>query len=147
VADRQAQFDLANKLSTQLGEMTRVVNRINGVRLALEDRARKLPANDPLAKKLRAASSRVDDLRKRIVATKEGGMITGEERLREFLTDLYGNVASYEGRPTAAQAERTDALAHELSDVAGDFDAWVTKELPAINKELAAKKLEPIQVS
>jgi photosystem II stability/assembly factor-like uncharacterized protein/outer membrane lipoprotein-sorting protein len=146
-ADRQAQFDLMNKLSTQLGDMTTAVNRINGVRLALEDRAKKLGANDPLAKKLRAASSRVDDLRKRIVATKEGGMITGEERLREFLTDLYSAVSFYEGKPTAAQAERADSLSRELADVVRDFDAWVAKELPGINKELAQKKLEPIKVS
>ena len=48
--------------------------------------------------RLRAASAAVDAMRKKIVATKEGGMITGEERLRENLADLYGNVVGYEGR-------------------------------------------------
>ena len=37
------------KLYAQLGEMTVAVERINGVRLALDDRAAKLPANDALA--------------------------------------------------------------------------------------------------
>ena len=37
-------------------------------------------------------------------------MITGEERLRENLTDLYGNVTFYEGRPSQTQIERADAL-------------------------------------
>jgi len=32
----------------------------------------------------------------------------------------------------------------ELEDVAGEFDAIVTKELPAVNKSLSQKKLEPI---
>jgi len=37
-------------------------------------------------------------------------MITGEERLREFLGGLYGDVNGYEGRPTDQQAARADAL-------------------------------------
>jgi hypothetical protein len=145
-ADRQAQFDLAMKLYKDLGVMSTAVDRINAVRLALDDRAAKL-GNDPLAKRLRTASAQVDDLRKKIVATKEGGMITGEERLREFLTELYGNVIFYEGRPSDAQVMRADALSRELSDVVASFDAWTSKELPGINAALAKKKLEPIRVS
>jgi photosystem II stability/assembly factor-like uncharacterized protein len=144
-ADRQAQFALAMKLHGQLGEMTKAVQRLNNVRLGLDDRATKLGDKDALTKTLRAASSQVDTLRKRIVATKEGGMITGEERLREFLTDLYSNVNNYEGRPSAAHAERADALSRELADVVKDFDAWMAKELPALNAALAKKKLEPVK--
>jgi photosystem II stability/assembly factor-like uncharacterized protein len=143
-ADRQLQWELSNKLYAQLGEMTFAVDRINGVRTALEDRATKLPAADALAKRLHAASSDVDTLRRKIVATKEGGMITGEERLRENLTDLYGNVNFYEGRPSQTEVERTEALSHELADVVKDFDAWTAKELPAINDALAKKRLDPI---
>jgi hypothetical protein len=143
-ADRQAQWDLANKLYAQLGEMTFAVDRINSVRTALDDRATKLPATDALTKRLHAASSDVDTLRRKIVATKEGGMVTGEERLREKLTDLYGNVNFYEGRPSQTEVERTDALSHELADVVHDFDAWTAKELPSINAALAKKKLDPI---
>jgi len=142
--DRKAQWDLANKLYAQLGEMSFAVERINGVRTALDDRASKLPATDALTKRLRTASSDVDTLRRKIVATKEGGMITGEERLRENLTDLYGNVLFYEGRPSQTEVERTDALSHELADVVRDFDAWTAKELAAINAALTKKKLDPI---
>ena len=125
--------------------MTSSVEAINNTRLALDDRASKLTASDALAKKLRTASSQVDDLRRRIVATKEGGMITGEERLREYMTDLYGALANfYEGNPTAAQYDRTEALTKELTDVISDYDKWRAKELPAINAALAKKKLEKI---
>jgi photosystem II stability/assembly factor-like uncharacterized protein len=142
--DRKAQFGLSMKLYDALGDMTYAVDEINGVRLALDDRASKLPADDALAKKLRAASIQVDDLRKKIVATKEGGMITGEERLRENLTDLYSEVVFYEGRATQMQSERTDALSRELADVVRDFDAWTAKNLPTLNAALAKKKLDPI---
>ena len=144
--DRQAQFDLAQKLAAVLGDMTFAVERMNGVRLGLEERAAKLPAKDQLATRLRAASARADELRKKIVATKEGGMITGEERLRENLADLYGNVVFYDGRPSQTQVERTDAIARELADVAKDFDAWAAKELGGLNSALVKQRLEPIRL-
>jgi photosystem II stability/assembly factor-like uncharacterized protein len=142
--DRKAQFDLSMKLYGLLGDMTFAVDRINGVRLALDGRAAKLSANDPLAPWLRAASAQVDELRRKIVATKEGGMITGEERLRENLAELYGNVNSYEGRPSQTQVERTDAIARELADVIRDFDAWLAKEMSGINSALSAEHLDMI---
>jgi len=145
-AERQAQFDLAMKLYNLLGTMTFAVERMNGVRLALDDRAGKLPAGDSLATRLGAASAAVDELRRKIVATKEGGMITGEERLRENLADLYGNVVFYEGRPSATQVERADAIEHELADVVAAFDGWAAAELGGLNAALGTKQLEPIRV-
>ncbi len=142
--DRKAQFDLAMKLYNLLGDMSFAVERINAVRLALDARAAKLPANDPLTARLRAASAQVDELRRKIVATKEGGAITGEERLRENLAELYGNVNGYEGRPAQTQVDRADAIARELSDVVKDFDAWLAKELSSINSALSGKGLDAI---
>ncbi len=146
-AERQAQFDLAMKLYHLLGNMTFAVERMNGVRLALDDRAGRLPAGDALLTRLGAASAAVDELRRKIVATKEGGMITGEERLRENLADLYGNVVFYEGRPSATQVERADAIEHELADVVAAFDGWAAAELGGLNAALGTKQLEPIKAA
>ena len=146
LADRKEQFDLAVKLYNLLGEMTYTVDRINGLRLALDDRASKLPAGDPIRKQLEAASVQVDDLRKKIVATKEGGMVTGEERLRENLGDLYGNVVNYEGRPSQTQVQRADAIARELADVSRDFDTWASKQLDGLNSAVATKNLSPLKL-
>jgi len=57
------------------------------------------------------------------VATKEGGAITGEERIRENLDLVYGALNSWEGKPAGYQVERVEALRHELADVAAEFDA------------------------
>ncbi|MBV9926474.1 MAG: sialidase [Acidobacteria bacterium] len=143
--ERKEQFDLAMKLYRQLDEMSYAVDKINSLRLALDDRAAQLPEGDPLRKRLQNASAQVDELRKKIVATKEGGAITGEERLREFLTELYANVIFYEGRPSQTQIERADALARELADVVKDFDTWTSKELSGLNSDLSSKKLEPVK--
>ncbi len=142
--DRRAELDLALRLSAILADMTFAVDRINGVRQALDARAAALPARDALGTRLRAASATVDGLRRRIVATKEGGMITGEERLRENLADLYSNVVFYDGRPSQAQVERADAIARELTDVVREFDAWTARELSGLNSALTRKHLEPI---
>jgi hypothetical protein len=142
--DRKAQFQLAMKLHGMLTDMAYDVDKINGVRMALEQRASQLMKEDALANKLHQASQQVDELRKKIVATKEGGMITGEERLREFLANLYGSVVNYEGKPSQTQVERADALGKELADVVHEFDAWSAKELGGINVDLSAKKLDQI---
>ncbi len=141
-----AQFDLAVRLYGMLGEMTDLVDRMNcsSQRSARREPTR-FPAGDTLTRQAASARRRsVDDLRKKIVATKEGGMITGEERLREILAELYGSVVGYEGRPTDSQVQRADALGRELADVTREFDQWTTRELPAINKLLAQRRIATV---
>jgi photosystem II stability/assembly factor-like uncharacterized protein len=144
--DRKAQFDLTMKIYHTIEHMTWAVEAIEGVRDAASARAAKLPEKDPLRKQLQDLAAKCEDLRSKIVATKEGGMITGEERIREHLGQLYGTVNGYEGRPGDYQAAREDSLAHELEDVIGDFQKMTQKELAAINAGLKKKKAEAIPV-
>ncbi|MGD1080975.1 MAG: glycosyl hydrolase [Candidatus Sulfotelmatobacter sp.] len=144
--DRKAQFDLTMKIYHTIEHMTYAVDAIEGVRNAANARAAKLAEKDPLKKQLQDLAAKCDALRSKIVATKEGGMITGEERIRELLGQLYGTVNGYEGRPADYQAARADSLAHELEDVIGDFQKLAQKELPGINAGLKKKKAEGITV-
>jgi len=144
--DRKQQFDLVMKLYRTLGHMSYAVDAINGVRDDAQARGAKLGEKDPLRSRLQQLSQQVDDLRSKIVATKEGGMITGEERIREHLGELYGNVNNYEGRPGDYQVVRADSLARELEDVITDFRKLTDKELPGVNPALQKKKLQPITV-
>jgi hypothetical protein len=73
-------------------------------------------------------------------------MITGEERIRELIGELYGNVTGYDGRPTDYQVARTESLGHELQDVIDDFQKLTQKDLPGINSSLKKKKMETIVV-
>ena len=66
-------------------------------------------------------------------------MITGEERLREHLAGLYGDVNGYEGRPTEPQVFRTDVLRRELEDVITEFSQLTSRELPELNRQLEKK--------
>lgn len=143
--ERREQYELAMKLYKMMGRMSFAVDSMVNIRDAARARAAKLGNNDKLRTDLQQLSEQADALRSKIVATKEGGAITGEERIREFLTTVYGDVNNYEGKPTNSQVERTDALGHELEDVIKEFDQLTAKQLPAINAGLQKKKLPPIQ--
>jgi len=108
-AGRQAQFDAAMRVHALFGRMSAAVDRIEAARAKAGPDAAKL--------------ARLDEARKKIVATKEGGAITGEERLREHADSLYGAILSWEGRPARYQVERIDALERELADVEKEIDA------------------------
>ena len=144
VEDRKAQYDLALKLYKMLDHMSYAVASITSVRDAAQDRLTKLPPNDPLRKKVEELADKTDSLRSKIVATKEGGAITGEVRIREYTTEVYGNVNGYEGKPTAEAVARADALGRELDDLVKEFDQ-LTSSLSGINSGLTKKKLAPIQ--
>ncbi len=146
VEDRKQQYDLAMRLYKMLGHMSYAVAAVSGVRDEAQARGAKLGEKDPLRAQLQQLAQHVDDLRSKIVATKEGGMITGEERIREHMGELYGNVNNYEGRPADYQVARADSLSRELEDVINDFHRVTDKELSGINAGLKKKKLEPIVV-
>ncbi|HEX4862151.1 MAG TPA: hypothetical protein VFV07_13005, partial [Rhizomicrobium sp.] len=85
-------------------------------------------------------------LRKKIVATTEGGAITGEERLREHMDFVYGAIMSVEDRPTPYQMARVDVLEHELKDVETEFDTLAKTKLAAANAQLKARGLKEIVI-
>jgi photosystem II stability/assembly factor-like uncharacterized protein len=145
--DRKAQHELVMKLYNSLEHMSYATSAIQSVRDHAAARAAKLGPKDALSARLQQLSSDADKLRSRIVATKEGGMITGEERIRELLGRLYGDVNGYEGRPSKDQVDRTDALGRELEDVITDFRTLTDKQLPLINAGLKKRKLEAIRVA
>ena len=144
-ADRKLEFDAAMRVYDLLGDMSFEVDRINGVRDELTDRAEKLKGDATASKNFMAMADKLDAMRKKIVATKEGGAVTGEERIREKTTELYGDILNYEGRPTDYQVARIDSLSKELGDVTSEFNAFAAKDLAEANKTLARKKLSPVQ--
>jgi photosystem II stability/assembly factor-like uncharacterized protein len=145
-ADRRAQYDAAMKVRGLFGEMSDLVFQINAVRAQADAAATKLPANDGTKKQLADLSSHADEIRKKIVATKEGGAITGEERLREHMDNLYGAIMSYDGKPADYQLARIDALGKELGDVKQSFATLREGELAKVNAALKAKNAQEIGV-
>jgi photosystem II stability/assembly factor-like uncharacterized protein len=144
VADRKAQYDASMRVHALFGRMSGVVDRIDRARGSAMESAAKLEPKDDLAPKLKAFAERLEALKKVIVATKEGGAITGEERLREHADILYGALMVWEGKPARYQLERIDALTKELGDVDTELGKLLATEVPALDAELAKRKLGPI---
>jgi len=143
-ADRKANFDAAMRVHGLFGRMSDLVFRIAALRDGAASLAARMPEREGLRAQLTALADKADNLRKEIVATKEGGAITGEERLREHMDSLYGTILSYEGRPAGYLIERTGVLERELGDVEKSFASLVDKDLESVNQALQAKNLPPI---
>jgi len=146
LADRQAQFDAATRVKTLFGNMSDLVARINAVRSAADTEAASLPAQDASRKQLASLSEQANAIRQKIVATTEGGAITGEERLREHADELYGAIMSWDGRPADYQLAYIDTLDRELGDVQKAFTAFQDGPLAKTNAELKSHQLKEISV-
>jgi photosystem II stability/assembly factor-like uncharacterized protein len=145
--DRQAQFAAAERVKSMFERMSKMVAQINGVR----DQTSALASNAAASAEVKTAAvqlgAKADEIRKEIVATKEGGAITGEERLREHADDVYGAITSVEDRPTNYQMARIDALDRELKDVEARWAAFQSADVAAFNAKLRAANLPPLTIA
>ena len=147
VADRQAQYAAAERIKGMFQRMSTLVAKINGVR----QQAGALAHSDTAPADVKGGAAQIgakaDALRKEIVATTEGGAITGEERLREHTDEIYGMVTSVEDRPTDYEIARIDALDRELKDVETEWAAFQAGDLAAFNAKLKAANLPPMTIA
>jgi hypothetical protein len=147
LADRQAQFAASERVKGMFARMSKVVAQINGVR----SQTAALAANGAAPADVKAAaatlSGKADALRKEVVATKEGGAITGEERLREHVDEVYGAINSVEDRPTAYQVARIDALDRELKDIETQWATLQAGDIAAFNAKARAANLPPVTIA
>lgn len=134
VADRKAHFDAMMKAHALFGDMSTLVDKIDGLREALEEREHKTPAQ---ANKLRDLRGKLDEIKKKVVATTEGGAITGEERIREHLDILYGALDGWEGRPAKYQTDRIAVLRRELTDVDKELSLFIANEVKPVVPDLS----------
>lgn len=141
--DRKLQQVTVMKLYRALEQLAFIDGAITDARDQARDRSRKL--KDAETKPFTAFADKLEALHGTLTATKEGGMLTGEERLREMLGELYGEVSRYGGRPTQSQVDRTAVLDQEVVKAGQDFDGAVAANLDSLNTKLKAKGLEPMR--
>ena len=153
LADRRAQFDAAERIKRLFARMSKLTSDVAAVKAGAEAVADKpnLPGQKGVAAPLKAQAEQViaqaDALRGLLVATKEGGAITGEERLREHMDAAYGAVTSTEQRPTPYALARVDALERELAEVEASYQALATGPVKALSANLVRAGLKPIDLT
>src|SRR6185436_10655451 len=139
--DRALQQKTVRRLYDMLADFTFLTERVRNLRDQANARAEKLSGGDK--KRLADYASKLDEAYKTLVATREGGWLSGEEQLRERIGALYGAVNSYDGRPTESQIAEADVVAKELAKQQTAFDT-ATRQLAEINRTLTARKLETL---
>ncbi len=145
--DRQLQQQTALELYYMLGDLTYLVDALIDVRDQANTRAAQLDGKGSLSERLEAFADSVEGLRSSLVSTAETGWISGDEKLREKLGNLFGGVVNYDGRPTQSQIDRTKVLAGQLEAARTSFTALGTgRELTQLNSQLEAKGMAPIAV-
>jgi hypothetical protein len=143
-ADRALQRQTARHLYDMVEQLAFLVDAITAARDQARTAAAGLGEKDPLRARLSALADRLEQQRTALVSSQRGEGISGEEKLREEIGLLYGNVNEYEGRPTQSQLDRMNVLDGELGAAFGRFDGFMEKDTRALNAQLAAKKLPGI---
>jgi photosystem II stability/assembly factor-like uncharacterized protein len=143
-ADKKAQFDAAMKVRALFDDESALMDRILLLRREVAKSGEGFTGNDPMVKTVKDFDGKIEAVRKKIVATTEGGAITGEERIREHTDQLYGALLSYEGKPGDYHLTYIDTLRRELDDVSKDFEQLLSKDLPAFNQSLKGKGKQEI---
>lgn len=143
--ERAKQQEVVRHLYDLLGRLTYTVAAITDARDQTKARAETLPKGDKLRAQLETASAAYEKQRVALVATKEGEGISGEEKLREELGTLYGNVNGFDGKPTDSQINRMGVLEKDLDAALARFNQSADRELTALSRGLTAKKLAPIE--
>ncbi|MEJ2677527.1 MAG: glycosyl hydrolase [Gemmatimonadota bacterium] len=136
---------LQQQTAMQLYDMLERLSYVVDATIDLRDRAhaRADSVGGRSARRLNAYADELDSFRKGLVATSEAGMLSGEEKLREYIGDVYGAVVGYDGPPTASQIARTKALDSELAAAEKKFAGLANGRLglaPMTKEEWRAKR-------
>ena len=144
-ADRAAAREAAITLHGLVERLASLVVGMDSVRSQARARAANLKPGDDLGKRLDAFAGGLDDQRSLLVSMKQGEGISADEKLREELGALYGNVNGYEGRPTVSQLNRMAVLGKQLDEAVARFDRAVGTELRRLNEALTARGMKGIE--
>ncbi|HPR00554.1 MAG TPA: hypothetical protein PK066_13500 [Saprospiraceae bacterium] len=144
-ADHVAQHETAMKLYHMNEDLAYLVDEIDnlheaGMKLQAE------PVNKKIANLLPGFIMSLEKLKEPLVVmTGDNYVGTAEPLLREKISTLYGEVVSYNGRPTEAQMQNLALLAGKLQDALKSMDGIHT-QLNTINGLLSKAKKDPIKV-
>lgn len=142
-ADRQVQQQLALRLYAMLENLAYTSESITDLAQQARIHAQQLKGRD--AKTLQDFASAIDEFNSTLASTSKAGWISGDEQLRERISNVYGAVTSYDGRPTDTQLAQTDTYQQQLDTAAVEAQALLDKYLPGVNKVLEKNQLPVLE--
>lgn len=110
-------------------------------------RAAELDKGDGLGKKLRGFAVQLMEFNDSLVVNdNETQGITGDQRLREKVVNLYQAVMAYGGSPTASQLDRFEVFSGDVQRFSGQLEKILSGQVEKLNSDLDAKSLQPLKV-
>lgn len=144
IADRNERHQVLMEAYDMLEDLAYLDNSIKEIRDQSLQKADS--AMGSTSKKLLLLSEDMTDLRAQMMATKVG-RITGEERLRERLGNIYGGVMGYDGKPTQSQIDGLAELKLQKQDFESQLDVIINDRVKGLNKKLVKSDATPIHIT
>ena len=145
--DRALQQTLALDLYALLERLAYTVESATDLRDQARARAAGMDERNRIARRLEEFADGLEEFRSSLVSTSKAGPISGDEKLREKLADVYGAVTGYDGRPTRSQIDRTEVLRARLEKAEADFAAVSSgRDFDTLNVQLEGRGLEQLMV-
>lgn len=145
-ADRDKRYEILMKAYNLLEDLAFTDKLVTEIRDQAKEKAAKV-RNKSLGKKLNGLSESMETLHHELVATNATSAITGEEKLREKIGDIYSAVNSYQGRPSQNQTDRLELLSKKVTEKKAGLDAIISMDLPNLNNQLAKENLGAFQLT
>jgi photosystem II stability/assembly factor-like uncharacterized protein len=145
IADRDARQETIMKAYALLEDLAFLDEQLTSMRNQVETKLDSIN-NKSLHKKLAEFVILMDDLHDKLVATKEGIAITGEEKLRERIAGVYSSVMGYQGRPTQSQLTRLTSTSAEFDSIRNKADQYFTSDITNFNKQLEKENLSLLKL-
>lgn len=130
--DRDFQYKTLMKAYDLLEKLTFLIRQLDETKESGTALSAEKGLNKQLLKELTGLTAKLDAIHKKLVATREGN-ITGEEQLREKLSNIYGAVSRFQGRPTQSQSDRLDLLEKELKGFEAQLQSIYENDLKKVN--------------
>jgi photosystem II stability/assembly factor-like uncharacterized protein len=105
-----------------------------------------LQQNEKMGKRINPVLKEIETLLNALVFKGGDFYINTDQKLGERISELYGQVSSFPGRPSSSQIARTTVLEGDLNKVIEKFDLVKKDKLLALNQELTRNKLTAITV-
>jgi photosystem II stability/assembly factor-like uncharacterized protein len=139
IEDQQAQHDAAMKLYHLHETLAHISDDVSDKQKMIKENLDSV--KDTKGKKLlEEYSTKLEELRWTLLASKQKSIFADEKKLREDITDVYGSVAGTEARPSNLQLERIKVLTERVEKAKKENDALTGKYYSSANTILETSK-------
>jgi len=144
LADMEDQYNTAMQLFNMHERLGKLVDSISTKQKMLQ--ANLANVKNAKAKKLvQEYYDKLEDLRSKLLATKQKSQFVDEKKLREYITEVYGAVCNQETKPSTLQKERSGVLLQQLGD-AEKLNTSINKQYDErLKNELIKEKVDKME--